>query len=282
MAIKKESLIALLIKTGVAQDETKAKELIEAQEEKEVSVPETTKILSGTEYTQVVENLKTENIKVGKELAIKDLKEKAGVEFDGKNPDKFIEAFKTKIEKDSGTSVDEKVKQRDKTIAEMKTALEKVTGERDSANQRITSIQKDSELMKHFPKNRDDRFSDNMYLSVLKSEYEFAEEDGKPVVKKNGEVLKDDKFNLLTAESVINSHFTSSKWIKEEAEGGDGGDGGVGGRGGKNKPAGGNTFVKLSEFQAKLEKDGIHPGSEKATALLNDALKANPQMDMNS
>lgn len=284
MSIKKESLIALLVKTGAVADETKAKELLDATEEKEVSIPEGTKILNAESYTQLTDNLKNDNIKIGKELAIKELKEKAGVEVEGKNPEKFIEAFKAKVEKDSGATVDEKVKQRDKTISDMKLALEKVTTERDNATTQLTQKEKDNGLMKHFPKNRDDRFDDSMYLSVLKSQYEFAEEDGKLVVKKNGEVLKDDKFNNLSPEAVISSHFTTSKWIKEEEGNGNGGNDGPGGRGVGNKGAGGGnaTFVKMSEFQASLDAQGIHHGSEKATQLLNEAMKANPQMDLNT
>lgn len=291
MALKKENIKALLklAKAGKTNadgtitpyTDAEIDTLIADTEEKEAAIPEGIKVLNTQEYTTLTENVKNDGIKIGKELQIKELKEKTGVEVEGKNPEKFIDAFKAKVEKESGTSVDEKVKQRDKTISDMKTALEKVTSERDNATTQLTQKEKDGGLIKHFPKNRDDRFSDSMYLSVLKGEYEFTEEDGKEVVKKNGEVLKDDKFNNLTKEAVINSHFTTSKWIK--ADEGDGDDKTPSGRGGGNKGGGGKmTFVKMSEFQSHLDEQGVHPGSEKATQLLNEAMKANPQMDLNT
>lgn len=280
--IKKESLISLLVKVGIAADETKAKELVEATDEQEVTLPDTTKIFTAEAYSKLTENLKTDGIKAGKEIAIKDLKEKTGLEFEGKNPDKFIEEFKAHVAKEAGTSVDEKVKSRDKTIVELKTALQTAKDEKDAVIREKTQIQKDTSLMRLLPKNRDDRFSDQMYLTSIKSEYEFTEEEGKPVVKKNGEVMKDDQFNPVTYESVISKHFTDAKWIKEEGEGGSGGAGGQGGRGGGNKGGGAaGTFLSMSEFTKNLEEKGIHPGSEQATHLLQEALKTNPQMDMN-
>jgi len=277
MAVKKESLIALLIKTGIAADEAKAKEIVDAEAEQEISIPDTTKVFVGEAFTKATENIKNDGIKIGKELSIKDLKEKAGLEFEGKSPDKFIEEFKAHVSKEAGTSVDEKVKSRDKTISEMKAALEAVTKERDEVKTSMTQKQKDLGIMKHFPKNRDDRFSDDMYLNSLKGELEFTEEEGKPVVKKNGEVLKDDQFNPISYEAAISGHFSAAKWVKSDDGGGDP----PGGRGGGNKGGGApGTFLKMSEFTKHLESQGIHPGSQKASQLLQEAIKANPQMDV--
>lgn len=283
MAIKKESLVSLLMKTGIAADEAKAKELIEATEEQEVSIPETTKVFTGEAFSKATENLKREASKAAKEIAIKELKEKAGLEFEGKDPDKFIEEFKSHVAKEAGQSVDEKVKSRDKTINDLKDALSKVTGERDTIVKEKSQLLKDQQLLKHLPKNRDERFNDSQYLTLLKSEYEFGEEDGKAVVKKNGEVVKDDQFNPVGYDTIISQHFTQNKWIKEEGgQGGNGGNGGPAGRGGGNQ-GGGNpaTFASMNDFKAHLEKNGIHPGSEQATKLLNQALKDNPEMSMN-
>lgn len=280
MAIKKDSLVALLVKIGIAADETKAKEIVDAEAEQEVSIPETTKVFVGEAYNKMTENLKNDGIKIGKELNIKDLKEKAGIEFEGKNPDKFIEEFKAHVMKEAGTSVDEKVKSRDKTIDELKQALVKEKTEKDHAIQQKSQIEKDTDLLKHLPKNRDDRFSDQQYLTLLKSELEFTEEEGKRVVKKNGEVLKDDQFNPLPYEAAISGVFTASKWIKADEGAGDG-KGDMGGRGGGNKGGGGNmTFVSMKEFTEHLEKQNIHPGSQQASQLLQEAMKVNPQMEM--
>ncbi len=279
MAVKKESLISLLIKTGIAADEAKAKEIIEAEAEQEVSIPDTTKVFIGDAFNKATENLKNDGIKIGKELLIKDLKEKEGLEFDGKSPDKFVEALKAKVSTKTGVSVDEKVKSRDKTINELKEALTKEKSEKETVLKQKSQIEKDTSLLKHLPKNRDERFSDQQYLTLLKSELEFTEEEGKPVVKKNGEILKDDQFNPLPYEAVIANHFTTAKWIKEAS----GEQDPPGGRGGGNKGGGsGGTFLKMSEFTKNLEDQGIHPGSQKASQLLQEAIKANPNMEMSA
>lgn len=283
MAIKKDSLAALLVKVGAAEDNAKALELINADAESEVVIPETTKVFNATEYTALTTNLKNEGTKIGKELAIKDLKEKAGVEFEGKSPDKFIEAFKEHTLKEANTSVDEKVKSRDKTISELKEALGKEQTEKQAAIKRQAEVKKDFELLKLLPKDRDPRFTDQQYLTLLKSELEFTEEEGKPIVKKAGEVLKDAQFNPMPYEAVIKTQFETAKWLAAEGGAGGAGTGGVGGRGtgaGGAGTGGKLVFGSLKDLNTYLSEQNIHPGSQKATQILNEAVKANPEMDM--
>lgn len=277
--IQKESLIDLLLKTGVAENESAAKELIDATEEKKIAIPETTKIFTGEAFTKATENIKNDGIKIGKELVVKDMKEEVGLEFEGKNYKKFIEEYKTHVLKEEGKTVDEKVKSRDKTINELKEALTKEQKEKTEAINSQMQVKKDYELIKSLPKDRDPRFSDQQYITLLKSEMEFGEEEGKPVVKMKGEILKDGQFNPIPYEAAIKQHFEQAKWIKtEEGSGGQG----AGGRGAGSSSGGGATgkFNSLKELNAHLEKENIHIGSAKASELLKAALKENPEMSM--
>lgn len=286
MSIKKASLAAILVKLGVAADEAKANEIIDLTDEKEVSIPEGTRVYSkidwegdGTDKKPGVERmLKDDGVKLGKDLQVKYMKEKAGLSYDGKDPDKFLESFKEHVSKEAGTSVDEKVKSRDKTIDQLKTALEEEKGKVVSVTTQLKTIQEDQELINLLPKDRDPKFSDKHYVMALRADLNFAEEDGKRVVKKNGEIVKNDKFEPLSPADVIANHFKESNWLKA-ADGANGGAASVAGRGGGDGKATGK-FGSLKELNKHLEDNGIHPGSEKASQLIGQALKENPEMDM--
>lgn len=286
MPIKKESLAKILVKIGAFADETKAIEAISSETETDISIPEGTRIYSkiewegdGTDQKPGVEKtLQSSGIKIGKDLLVKDLKEKHKLDFEGKDPDKFLEAFKASVLKEEGASVDEKVKSRDKTINELKEALNNEKTARQQAEVKYSQKEKDDALRKHLPKNRDPRFTDEQYLRLLKDELEFTEEEGKPIVKKNGNVLKDEQFNTRDYASVIAEHFTASKWIADDSSGGGGED--VHGRGGGNgKPPAPGKFANTKEFREYLEKNNIPFSSQQANELLQKAMADNKDFD---
>lgn len=275
MAIKKESLQKLLVRLKLAEDEAKAKELIDSQEEKELTIPDTIKLYTVDEFTTITTNLKNEGIKVGKEINIKELKEKVGIDLEGKDPDKFIEAFKAHVLKDGGVSVDDKVKDRDKTIVELKAALKTAQEEKSTAVTQAASIRKDTDLLRILPKDRDDRFSDDHWLMATKAELQFAEEDGKPVVKdRNGNVIKDAQFNPVSYETAIADLYKTKNWQKaQEAN-----PKGPGFEDSKKVPGAINS---MKEFKAYADTQGWNIKGQEATAKLTEITKANKDFNFN-
>jgi len=275
MAIKKESLQKLLVRLKLAEDEAKAKELIDSQEEKELTIPDTIKVYSADEWTTVETNIKNEGIKVGKEINIKELKEKVGIDIAGKDPDKFIEAFKAHVLKDGGVSVDDKVKDRDKTITELKAALKTAQEEKSTAITQAASIRKDNDLLRLLPKDRDDRFSDDHWLTVVKAELQFGEEDSKPIVKnRNGEVIKDGQFNPVSYEAAITDLFTSKKWQKAQETK----PGGPGFEDSKKVPG---AINNMKEFKAYADSQGWNIKGQEATSKLAEITKSNKDFNFN-
>lgn len=276
MAIKKESLVKLLVRLKIAEDDAKAKDIIDAQEEKEVSIPEATKVYVGDEFTTATANLKNEGIKIGKELAVKDLKEKAGLDYEGKDLDKFLTEYKSHVQKEGNISVDDKVKERDKTIGELKAALKKEQEEKAAEITKGQALRNDVDLLRILPKDRDDRFSDDHWLSVVKSELQFGEEDGKPIVKdRQGNVIKDAQFNAVSYETAMGDLFKSKKWNKEEQGPGPKG---PGFEDSKKVPG---AINNMKEFKAYCASNNWDLKGQEAQAKLTEVTKANKDFNFN-
>lgn len=270
MAFKKESLAKLLVRLKIAEDDAKAIALIDAQEEKELAIPDTIKLYTTDEFATATANIKNEGIKIGKEIMVKDLKEKAGLDYEGKDPDKFLAEYKGHVQKESNISVDDKVKDRDKTIGELKSALKKAQDDHGAELSKGKELMQDFGLLRMLPKDRDDRFSDDQWLTLAKAELQFAEEDGKPIVKdRQGNVLKDAQFNPVSYESAISDLFKSKKWVKEqqqESAKGQGFDSS------KHVPG---AINNMREFKKYAQDQGWDLKGQEAQAKLAEVTKAN-------
>jgi hypothetical protein len=95
----------------------------EDKEEKDFTIPEDLHTFTQGQLDTRDKNKKDEGIKVGRDLEVKDIKTEIGLEFEGKDRKVLIDKFKEAITKEIGAPADEKVKERDKTIAQMREAL---------------------------------------------------------------------------------------------------------------------------------------------------------------
>ena len=287
MSIKKESLAAILVKIGAFADNAKALEAISSETETDVTIPEGTRVYTKTEWEGdgsdkpgVLKTLQGEGEKIGRERTVKELKEKTGLTYEGKGSiDKFIEEFKSHALKESGQSVDEKVKARDTTIQQLKQALEEKKNRETELSGKIAHMEKVSEIRKHLPKDRDPRFSDDHYIMVLASELDFTTEEDKPVVKKGGDIIKGADFTPVPWGTAIKDHFTANNWLVKADEGTEGG-GGVAGRGGKDgKPAPAGMFKNTKEVNEYCIANNIEIGSQKSMEVIQKAIADNPNFD---
>lgn len=286
MSIKKESLAAILVKIGAFADNAKALDAISSEAETDVSIPEGTRVYTKTEWEGdgsdkpgVLKTLQGEGEKIGRERTVKEMKERTGLTFEGKSPEKFIEEYKVHVLKESGQTVDEKVKARDKDIQQLKQALEQKTTRETELVGKVAHMEKVSEIRKHLPKGRDPRFSDDQYITLLASELDFTTEEDKPVVKKAGEILKGTDFAPLAWAKAIEDHFTANKWTVKTDEGGEGG-GGLAGRGGGNgKPNPTGMFKNTKEVNEYCQANNIEIGSQKSMEIIQKAIADNPNFD---
>lgn len=140
---------------------------------------------------------------------------------------------------------------------------DKIKLEKETVIKEKEALSFDTELMSSFPQNRIPGLSDAEYLNIVKMNYQFEKVDGKNVVKKNGEVLRDPSTQSpIAPKDALTTFFTERKWIGEEANGGRGGGDNGGGTGGMTKMSQVATaYVKANpgkqamgeEFQAYLD-----------------------------
>lgn len=278
MPIKNLEAIAKLLKI----DPAKMLEAAKSDQEVEVEVPADLQVFTKPELETREANLKSTNIEAGKEIMVKELKKATGLEFAGKDPEKFINEYKAKVLKDENVSVDDKIKEKDKVIE----GLRKNIGERDTEittlKTKASQAEADSKLLGLLPKERASILTDQQYLSLIKQEFELTEHEGKPAVKnlKTGEIEKDKTtFTPLAPADVIKGHFEGAKWIA--AEGGAGAGGGQGGRGaGDSKTVGG--IQNMKQFKEHASAQGWNLNGEQARAELNKITTANPNFDFNT
>lgn len=203
----------------------------------------------------------------GKELAVKDLKAAFGVEFDGKDMTKLVEVVKAQLAKG-----DDGLKQQVTMLQEKLTAKD---ADITALTARVTEAQRENQLIGLLPKNRLETISDGEYLTLIKAGLQFETTDGKTVVKRNGEILRDAKTtNPLSEQEAINSYMTERKWITEQPVP-------PGGRGGGNTPPGGKA-MKVSQLAEQWTAEGKNPLSAEFQNEVSRLAKENPEFDLMS
>lgn len=218
-------------------------------------------------------NLSNDEYKKGKtagiEMAVKDAKEKHGLEFEGRSMDNFADAFKNKIESDSKIEPNAKVK-------ELQTDLESVRGNYTSLQsdfdtyktgiaEKETRAKKDATLLSFIPENGL-KVSRGITAMALKTESGIDidyDEHGKSVVTMNGEIVKN-KTTLAPIDpaTFITEQLTSLDLIKK-ADGGKGG----------GDDTGNGSVSNYDKFVEEMEANDISEGSEKFGIEMNKRIK---------
>lgn len=267
MALKKETIdkIAGLLKL----DNKALADAIAAPEEKDITLTDvqvfTVEELTTRDTAQKAEGKRegeTAGKDAGREIAVKEIKKAFGIEIEGKDIPKVVEAVKIQLAKG------------DEGLKQQVELLHGKLGEKDAEVARLAgvaeSVKLDTQLLGLFPKNRAETISDSEYLTLLKSNIEVVSDNGKLVAKRNGEILRDTKTtNPLPLADAISRYFTERKWVAEGTPGGRGG--------GDGKSTG--EAVKMSEAVAAWEAAGKNPASAEFQAHVNVLAKENADFD---
>lgn len=275
--LSKETLKTIASKLKLKVEDLES--AIASTDEVKVDIPELT-VLTAEELTARDENIGKTKYNEGKtagvEMGVKELKNELGLEFDGKDIKSLVKAVETKTLNDAKIEPNKKVEELNTVVANLqKTIAEKETEKTQLINQlQTTSL--NTELLTMMPSNRLNTLSDNEYLTLIKANYEIVEEDGKKVIKKDGNIIRNATTQSpLDPKEVITNFFTEKKLITTTQ-------GSQGGQGGGNSGGNAGVFTKLSELSEKFQKEGKNvQGSEFATAVA-EARKANPEFDLNS
>lgn len=258
-------------------DVDKLIEAITKTEETDFAVPEDVTVIKTADLaTRDANNRqsgKTEGMsegeKKGKELAAKSLKKKLSLADTVPNDlDKVLEAANEQL-----TKGDDGLKEQIGLLQQDKARLER---EKTEVEQKAKAAMFDSELISHFPATRTADLTDAERLLLVKANLQFEEHEGKMVVKRNGEIVRDTASQSpLAVKDVVQSLFTEKKWIPAAS--------GDGGRGGGDTPPGGGAsgIKKMSAFQEKwkAENPGKDENGQEFQAAVGAHAKENTDFD---
>ena len=182
-----------------------------------------------TIYEERISNIKKEEFKHGQDKFFKTVRESFGLDITGKTPENLIEGLKTFVESEKekgGAEPEEKYKTLKADFLKLQSNLTEKETEFDTFK---TNIEREketneikSEFTKHVPANTLVSKS-TIFVEAKEKGYSFEKEDGKVVVKLNGEVQKDDKtLSPISVESFVKNFITP--YVGKNEGGGGGGD----------------------------------------------------------
>jgi len=157
--------------------------------------------------------VKQEVLTQAEEIGIKAIKKAANIEFEGKDPLKLIEAIEAKLK----LPVDDKLKEKDRDILQLKTNWETEKAAREKAELLYKDREELDRDISFFPDNRIKSVKDKTLRMELKDEgITFGEHEGKPAVFVNGEVKKNADLSLVDPKTFTGEFFKTKGWIVEE------------------------------------------------------------------
>lgn len=259
-------------------DATEFESALTSTEEKDLTIQDLS-VLTIDELTARDANNKKLGYSEGKtasiEMFVKESKEKLGLEFDGKDTEKLLEAFKNKTLSEAKIEPNKKIEELNGVIANLQNNVKAFDTEKQTLLSQIEATKTDAKLLSLLPQNRLSTLKDEEYLSLFKSEHSVVSEDGKLVVKKHGEIVRNPTTQApLEVNDVINNLFTERKWV--------GDNGGQAGRGAEGSKGTGGVLLSISELKSKFEKDGKNTYGKEFSDAVMAAVKENPAFDMNA
>lgn len=226
--------------------------------------------LSG-DSQELKEKYQAEGREVGTEIALKQLKEKLGLDYKGrKNLDNMVQAINDKIARDTEPSNGE-AEEYKKKVSELSEALQSKNSEFEAyksevltkENNRVVTDALQTELNKYAGKTTLDI---NDLATLYKAKFS-PKYDGESIkVYQGEEVIKDNVLNPITIQDSVSS-FVESSYLSDMKP--------TGGRG-KGDDAQGSGKMSIEKFEATLERQGIAKNSsaynEKIVEAVNNGL----------
>lgn len=251
------------------------------QAEQEVELP-TVEVFTAQEIaardTQVKKQALAEGGSAAIEMLVKDKKKELGLEFEGKDVGKLLEAYQTKILADAKLVPDEALKKKDEIINGLRTNITALEKEKTDAIGQAAKIKQETTIKASIPTNLSGVEPDEVLASMRLKGYDFIEEDGKIVAKKDGQLVADKSLQPLALADVIKGYATERKWLAEEG----GGKAGRGGGSSRKLAAGGAKPTTLSQAEESWVADGKSAGTADYQRYVDGLMQENKDFDLNS
>lgn len=248
--LKQETIDAFAKFAGIDPQDLVDK--IKSEGEEDIPLREV-QVFTNDELDTRIKNEKSTSYNEGKdagvEMTVKSKKGELGLEFEGKDINDLLGAYEAKIKSEVGKP-NEKIAELENDIVSINKnhalEIEKWEDKYSDVHGRYTTSVINNELMSIMPENV--TISKKDFMTLFNSEYNVVKEDGKTIVKKNGETLKDGKTaEPLSLKEVLINYGTEKKYIN-----------GQGGRGGANEFGDNTTSTNsISGFnESWLKKHG--------------------------
>jgi len=189
----------------------KLQEMITSEEKHTIDLSEKV-IVDKSVYDERISNIKKESSTMALEIAVKEQRNVLGLDFQGKTMENLVNAIKTKVESESKIEPEEKFKA-------LKSDFEKLQENYNTKEKEFvtfkTNIEKQQELNEikgEFTKHiaGDTLVSKSTIFTEAKEKgFSFEKEDGKIVVKQNGEVQKNkDTLSPISVKEFVTNFAT--------------------------------------------------------------------------
>ncbi len=237
------------------------------KDEKEVSLTIPTlkteddfsKLISPDDKELFGKNRFDEGKKAMSEIKAKEYKEKFKIEIDGKNLDEVVEAYATKKSTEAGKKPEEWATEKTELQKKIIEAEEKLSSKEVEFKEKVSIIENRNQVRSLITAKTNIPKQDLVDLFSLR--YRVAEEDGRTVVYKGSEKLKDSRLEPLSLKDVVSSFLEEGKYLKVDGMGGGNGNGGGGGSA---------KFKSLIEFEDHCKSQKINPMSEEGQKILKE------------
>ena len=255
-------------------------EALKSDKEVDITIPDGLQVFTAQELTARDTNQKKLGYDDGKgaglEMLIKEQKQKHNLDFEGKDPEKFLAALQTKILADAKIEPDEKLKEKDSIITKLQGSVKYYEDKSKASDQKLKELTTRGKLTAVVPSGLPFD-ADEVIMSMQARGYSFDEDEkGAIIPKKNGEVIRDSKTqDPLDHKTVINDYVVNErKWTSAED------DDGKQGRGGKSDRRTAGVISSLSAAKQQWEAEGKSTNSADFTAHVRQLAKDNKDFDM--
>jgi len=212
-------------------------------------------------------NLRSEAKQTGIEIAIKEYRDKLGLDFQGKNMEAFTEALTKKVLNDANIEPEERLKGVLKDLDTLKEVNQRLISEKEQVQNDFVGFKNNfiiqDELNKSIPNNtilpREDM------VTLIKNKFEFEVDNNRTLIKQNGEVLKNTTtLDPLSPKDVLDRFFTDNPSYLKPV---DGGSGGIDSTGSQSKQT-------IEKFIEEMQGKGVALNSESFNKELNSRMTA--------
>jgi hypothetical protein len=240
---------------------------ISSEEEVSISIPENLVIRTNEEIETREKNLKETSKQAGIEIAIKNTRSELGLEFEGKTMDNLLSAYKDKLTNDLTKEPNSIIEDLKKDKEKFQNIVKEKDSQIETLNSSITNIKNkaviESSVIRAFGQVTEGvktsiPTQDIRDLFMLKNQIDI--QDGKTVVLRDGEVVKDQ-----TTLEPISVNDVASEFIKGYVQTPEGGTGKADNNGG----AASGTF---DAFSKEMESKGVRVGSEQYNTEMNSRI----------